>query len=80
MPQYFSISDGAQLHNAATSYQVFAVAHCPNIVCSVGSLAESPECWNLEFQPVEIFADNFLIFADKFHIFASNLSSMLINI
>ena len=42
------------------------------------SLAESPECSNLEFQPVEIFADNFLIFADKFNIFASNLSSMLI--
>ena len=28
-----------------------------------GSLAESPECWNLEFQPVKIFADNFLIFS-----------------
>ena len=44
------------------------------------SLAESPECWNLEFKPVEIFADIFLIFADKLNIFASNLSSMLINI
>ena len=35
------------------------------------SLAESPECWNLEFQPIKIFADNFLTFADKFHIFAT---------
>ena len=35
------------------------------------SLAESPECWKLEFQQAEIFADNFLIFADNFHIFAS---------
>ena len=33
------------------------------------SLAESPACWNLEFQEVKIFADNFLIFPDIFHIF-----------
>ena len=32
------------------------------------SLAESPECWNLEFQLIEIFADNFLIFANNFQI------------
>ena len=31
----------------------------------------TPECWNLEFQQVEIFADNFLILADNFDIFAS---------
>ena len=36
-----------------------------------GSLAKSPECWNLEFQPVELFADNFLTFAVKLNIFAS---------
>ena len=38
----------------------------------VGSrLAESPECWNLEFQPVQIFADSFLTFANKYHRFAT---------
>ena len=31
----------------------------------LSSLAESPECWNLEFKLVQIFADNFLIFTDK---------------
>ena len=34
------------------------------------SVAESPECWNLEFQPVQIFADSFFIFVDTFNIFA----------
>ena len=34
------------------------------------SLTESPECWNLEFQQVEIFADNFLIIANNLYIFA----------
>ena len=38
---------------------------CPQSGDGRPSLAESPECWNLEFQPVQIFADNFLIFADK---------------
>ena len=33
-------------------------------VTVTGSLAESPEYWNLEFQAVEIFADNLLMFAD----------------
>ena len=41
--------------------------------CPIGGpcsrLAESPECWNLEFQPVQIFADNFFIFSN-FHLFA----------
>ena len=38
-----------------------------------GSLAVSPECWNLEFQPVDIFADNFLMFAGSFYTFASKI-------
>ena len=34
------------------------------------SLAESPECWNLELQLVQIFADSVLMFVDNLHIFA----------
>ena len=33
-----------------------------------GSRAETPECWNLELQQAEIFADNFLIVAVNFYI------------
>ena len=31
----------------------------------VGSLAETPEGWYLEFQQAEIFADNLVIFANN---------------
>ena len=37
-------------------------------LCALRSLAESPERWNLEFQPDDIFADNLFIFADNFYI------------
>ena len=39
----------------------------------LSSLAESPECWNLE--SVQIFADSFLTFADKYHRFATKFIS-----
>ena len=35
-----------------------------------GQSCRNPKCWNLEFQPVQFLADNFLLFTDKFHIFA----------
>ena len=41
---------------------------------ALSGLAGSPECWNLEFQQVEIFADNFLIFDYTYHIFESKFS------
>jgi hypothetical protein len=38
-----------------------------------GSPAETPECWNLQFQTEAIFADKFALFAENFPKFADNL-------
>ena len=49
------------------------VIRCRQVLQSrilAASLAESPECWNMEFQQVEI-CRNFFIFADNSHIFGS---------
>ena len=62
----------------SNSISIYKEANTISQYSQRSSFAESPECWNPEFQQVEIFADNFLIFSDNFHRFSSNYKKMII--